>query len=200
MKSLKHALLTALGLFALAGPNEATSSSAPDTASPDESPASEKRLAMSPAVACEKINGYEQFVPLKDAAITKDEKLLVYYRPLNYTVKKNGQKYQIYFSQEVRVRKRGQKEVLWSKKLVDEKSEYPVVPTTYYLRNTIAVQALTPGDYDLDIILHDELAQAPPAQQVLHFTVKPSPPAEPAASEEETKAKSAKPAPVRRKR
>jgi hypothetical protein len=149
---------------------------------------------MSPAVACESITGYEQFVVLKDSALTKDDKLLVYYRASNYTVKKEGKKYQVHLTQDARVRKRGQKEVLWSKKVVDEKFEFPGVPTTFYLMNKIALQALTPGDYDLDIILRDELAPAPPAQQVLRFTVKPSPPSEPAQGEEETK--KAKPAPA----
>jgi hypothetical protein len=194
MKSLGHALMAALGMLAPA----AADGPAKDPAPSQESPASEGRLKMSPAVACEAITGYEQFVVLKDSALTKDEKLLVYYRPSNYTVKKEGQKYQVHLAQDVRVRKRGQKEVLWSKeKVVDLKMEFPGVPTTFYLMNKIALQALAPGDYDLDIILRDELTQAPPAQQVLRFTVKPSPPSEPAPSEEETK--KAKPAPVRRR-
>jgi hypothetical protein len=183
MKSLRHGLLAALGLLGVACALGFARAAAPD----QETPTAQKQLTMSPAVVCEKIAGYEDYVLLKDAALTKDDKLLVYYRPSNYTVKKEGDKFQMHLTQDVRVRRRGQKEVLWSKKVVDEKLEFPGIPTTFYLMNKIAVQALTPGEYDLDIILHDELAQGPPAQQVLRFTVKPSRPSEPAPSEEEKK-------------
>jgi len=135
----------------------------------------EGRLGMSPAVACESVAGYEQYVPLPDATLTKDDKLLVYYRPLRYAVAAVGSKYQAHFVQDVRVRKRGDKTIIWSRdKLFEQKFEGADPPALLCLYNKIALKGLTPGEYDLDIILHDVNSKSPPARQILQFKVKPS--------------------------
>jgi hypothetical protein len=135
----------------------------------------ERRLAMTPPVACESVAGYEQYVPLPEATLSKDDKLLVYYRPVRYAIVPAGSKFQAHFVQDVRVRKRGDKSVIWSKeKLFEQKFESPEPPTAIYMYNKIALKGLSPGEYDLDIILHDMNTKGPPAEQVLHFKVKPS--------------------------
>lgn len=45
-------------------------------------------LAMTRALACESIKGYQDYVPRPEAALTEDEKFLVYYEPLNYTIER----------------------------------------------------------------------------------------------------------------
>jgi hypothetical protein len=133
-------------------------------------------LAMSPAVACEKIEGYERYVPREEAALTKDEKLLVYYRPLNYKVERYKTQYRAHLTQDIRVRKRGEKAVLWKKdKMVDYQARLPDPSAPLCMQNTIALKALSPGEYDLDIVLHDQLAKGATAVQTLKFRVKPSP-------------------------
>ena len=138
-------------------------------------------LAMSPAVACEKIEGYEHYVEREGAALTKDEKLLVYYRPLNYKVERYKGRYRAHLTQDVRVRRHGAKAVLWKKdRLVDEGYPLPDPSTTLFIKNVIALKALAPGEYDLEIVLHDQLAKGATAVQTLRFQVQPSPATGPA--------------------
>jgi hypothetical protein len=46
-------------------------------------------------------------------------------------------------------------------------------PRNLYMKNAISLKGLTPGDYDLTIVLHDEVAKGPPANQVIRFRVIP---------------------------
>ncbi|MEO6810784.1 MAG: hypothetical protein ABI353_16840 [Isosphaeraceae bacterium] len=134
-------------------------------------------LAMTRALACESIKGYQDYVPRPEAALTKDEKLLVYYEPLNYAIEqdKTGM-YRAHFSQDARIRKRGAKIVLWKKdNLLDYEVKGNGPPRKLCLMNTIALKALSPGEYDLDIVLHDRLGDGPPVTQTLKITIKPSP-------------------------
>jgi hypothetical protein len=139
-----------------------------------EAPA-DGRLGMSPAVACASIVGYERYVPLPEAVLSEDDKLLIYYCPLRYAIAPVGGVYQVHLVQDVRVRKRGDKTVIWSRdKLFEYKQETPEPPTFLYMFNRISLKGLATGDYDLDIILHDLHSKSPPAQQTLRFKVKQS--------------------------
>jgi hypothetical protein len=132
-------------------------------------------LRMSRAVVCRSIDGYEAYVPLPDAAQTSDEKLLVYYRPLRYKVDFVEGSYQARFTQDAEIRKRGEKKSMRQKlKLFDYTAKSKDPPRQIYIRNTISLKGLEPGDYDLTIILHDELDKAAPAsRQVVRFKVIP---------------------------
>ena len=116
-------------------------------------------LSMTPAVACDTIEGYEDYKVLPNAALTSEEKLLVYFRPLGYAVEvKDGQAH-IHLEQDGQVRRRGQKKVLLVKNHLleyDWKGRAPAAPI--YLKNLIGLKNLPPGDYEFDIILHDKLA------------------------------------------
>ena len=158
---------------------EGSAAQRPDS---DESPKVEKsqaplevHLSMTPAVACKSIVGYEQYVALPEAVLSKDDKLLIYYCPLGFAIVPVGPKYQAHFVQDVRVRKRGEKTVVWSRdKLVDQKFEGVEPPSVLYLFNRISLKGLTPGDYDLDIILHDVHSKGATAEQTFRFKVKPT--------------------------
>jgi hypothetical protein len=148
----------------------------PEISEPAED--SESTLAMAPAVACLAIDGFEDFQPLPDAALTSDEKLLVYYRPLNYLTAHSGSTYHIHLVQDGQIRRRGEKAVLVSKaKMLDYdwKSQKPDKPV--YLRNTVSLKDLPPGEYDYDITLYDLLAPGEPtARQTLPFRIIPAGP------------------------
>jgi hypothetical protein len=208
-QAMTQALIVSVALLLQAvGPGQSEKPKPAPAPAQDKSPsAGEDRLDMAPAVACASIAGYEQFVPLEDAAITSDEKLLVYYRPKHYTIKKEETSYLVHLSQEARVRRRGEKTVLWSTdNLFDFKFENSVPPAWIYLHNKIALKGLPPGDYDLDITLHDVLAPKMTAQQILPFKIKAAPPAPPAEAEskesKESKEKntSPKPPPAKKRR
>ncbi len=132
-------------------------------------------LRMSRAVICTTIDGFEDYKPLVGAAQTSEEKLLVYYRPLRYTVEENDDLYRAHLIQDNVLRRRGKKEVLRQKKKVvdyEPKSKTPLGPI--YIKSTISLKGLTPGEYELTIILHDVLdPSAPPSTQVVPFKVIP---------------------------
>jgi len=130
---------------------------------------------MSPGVVCRTIDGYEAYEPLPGAALTSDEKLLVYYRPAGYKSALVDGHYQAHFTQDAQIRKRGEKAILRQKlKILEYKPKNPTPPQYVYLRNTVSLKGLAPGDYDLTIILRDEVAKCPAATQVVKFRVIPA--------------------------
>ena len=139
-------------------------------------PPARENLRMSEAVVCRSIDGFEAYEPLPDAAQTSDEKLLVYYRPFGYKTAFVKDAYQAHLTQDAEIRPRGQKAVLRQKKrLLDYTTpKSPQPPELIYLRNMISLKGLKPGEYDLTIILHDEIGGGPPATQVVKFRVIPA--------------------------
>ena len=155
-----------------------------------DEPEEKEPLAMSPAVACRAINGYEDYEPLPDATLTSDEKLLVYYRPTGFRTEPVGDKFRAHFVQDARIRRRGQKAVLKSRmKLLEYEVKSDIPPDLIYLRNTISLKGLKPGQYELDIILHDKIGGGPPVTQALDFQVVAAPPAPPSPSTDEAGAR-----------
>ena len=136
----------------------------------------EYRFGMTRAILCESVKGYEDYVERPDARLTADEKLLIYYRPRHFASERDGEEYRAHLVQDARIRRRGEKATLQAKdKLVDFAPKGPKPPENKYITNWISVSDLMPGDYDLDIILHDAIAgsKSPPATQTLRFTIIP---------------------------
>jgi hypothetical protein len=132
----------------------------------------DKPLAMTRAVACRSIDGFEQYEPLPGGALTADEKLQVYYRPLNYSTSQEGEVYRVHLIQDGQIRRKGEKAVLRSKKNILEyepKSREPL--GTIFLKNSVPLKGLPPGDYEYDIILRDENRPGPPVLQSLKFRI-----------------------------
>lgn len=155
-------LLVALALAALAADDPQDANAKP-------------KLTMTPAVACAKVNGYEDYVPLAEVVLTKDDKLLLYYEPSGFEFERVGREYRVHLVQDGRVRRKGEKKVLQSKdKLLDYKGTFETPSASVYLANTVALKPLPPGEYELEIILHDEVGKGPPARQFLKFRVKAS--------------------------
>jgi len=147
-----------------------TSLSAPPTSNAE--PSESDRLSMSPGVVCRDIVGYEDYEPLPNAALTSDEKLLIYFRPHRYAVDRSGDTYHIHLTQEGQVRRRGEKAVIYRKeKLLDYEWKGTKPPGPVYLRNTIAIKGLKPGDYDFDITLRDKFSKDPAVTQTVQFRV-----------------------------
>jgi hypothetical protein len=130
---------------------------------------------MSGAVVCSSIEGFESYEPLAGAALTSDEKLLIYYRPFGYKTALVDGKYQAHLIQDGEIHKRGQKAVLRRKqKLLDYKPRSDSPPDNLWVRNSISLKGLPPGDYDLNIILHDEVAKDAAATQLVKFRIVPA--------------------------
>lgn len=134
----------------------------------------ETSLRMTPGVVCRSIAGYEDYEPLPEAAQTAEEKLLVYFRPTGHRIERVDDYYQAHLVPDFQIRKRGEKAVLRQKLRIYEykpKSKEP--PRSIYMKNVFALKGLLPGDYDLTIILHDEIAKGAPATQVVKFRIIP---------------------------
>jgi hypothetical protein len=163
-----------------------------------QEPSKAKRppLDMSKAVACKKIEGYEKFELLPDASLTSDEKLQVYYRPLEYKVEpvekpKAGFRYRARFSQDGRIRKKGEKTVVMKKdKILEYDPTFDDPTERIYLVNNVGLKGLPPGDYEYDIILRDELTEGSSVTQSISFTIIPTPKVEPSKTDEPAEPKS----------
>lgn len=141
-------------------------------------------LRMSKPVACAKVHGFADFEPLPGASLTADDKLTVYYEPSGYTIEKTKDGFRALFSQDGRIRKKGGKDALWQKApMFEYEAKNSVPPYRVYMRSDFALKGLPPGDYELDLTLHDRLAKATRVMKTVAFKVVP-PKAEPKAAEE----------------
>ena len=129
---------------------------------------------MTPGIVCRSIDGYEDYEVLPKAAQTSDEKLLVYFRPLGFQSERIDGGYEAHLVPDFQIRKRGEKAILLQKQKMyafKPRGDQPL--RNLYMKNTISLKGLAPGDYDLTLILHDEIAKGTPATQVIKFRVIP---------------------------
>jgi hypothetical protein len=139
-----------------------------------ESPSDAGPLAMTRAVACKSIEGYEDYEALPRGELTAEEKLLVYYRPLKYKIVRTSKDYTAHLTQDGQIRRKGEKTVLLRKKnLLDYEAKKAEPLGEIYLRNSFSLKGLAPGDYEYDIILRDENNPGPPVTQSVKFRVIP---------------------------
>jgi hypothetical protein len=147
----------------------------PPGARAEGDPAPERpKLQMTPAIACRSVTGFEDYEPLPEAALTSDEKLVIYYRPTGFETTREGRTYRAHLSQDGQIRRRDSKAVLFRKEKLLEfepKADRPI--ENLYVQCIVSLKTLKPGEYSYDIILHDEIAKGPPARQTLKFKVVP---------------------------
>jgi hypothetical protein len=135
----------------------------------DKKPA---RLSMSKAVPCKKIDGFRKYQPLREVELTRDEKLLVYYEPRNFASEKVEGVYQAHLVQDGQIRRKDQKKVLRrEEKAIDLKPKGEQPPANLYIYTNVSLKGLEPGEYELDIILHDEVKKGTTATQTVPFRV-----------------------------
>jgi hypothetical protein len=131
-------------------------------------------LTMEPGVVCKSIDGFEVYEPLPGAAQTSDEKLLVYFRPHGFQTEQVDGKIVGHLTADGELRKRGEKNLLrQKKKMLEYKPTAVGHPELVYLKSSVSLKGLAPGDYELTIILHDELAKGAAATQGIKFKVIP---------------------------
>jgi hypothetical protein len=131
-------------------------------------------LTLGPGIVCKSIDGFEDYEPLPGAAQTSDEKLLVYLRADGFQTQKVDKGVEGHLTADGEVRKHGEKAVLrQKKKLLEYKPKVTSYNQSLYLKAAISLKGLAPGEYDLTIILHDEIAEGSSASQVINFKVIP---------------------------
>ena len=143
----------------------------PDQARTEE----ETTFGMSPAVACLRVDGFERYTTLPDATLTSADKLKVYFRPLRFKYEtdfKNRSPYRASFVEDGKIRRKGEKTVLTKEdKLLEYETRFAAPDYQIYLVNTIGLEKLSPGEYELDITLHDMIDGKAIARQSLPFRV-----------------------------
>lgn len=134
----------------------------------------ENKLRIGKAVACRSIEGYERYVPLRNGAITAEEKLQIYYRVLRCKFAVQGHEYLVHLIQDGQIRRKGDKNVLRAKKnILNYEARTTNPPDWIFLRNSVPLKGLIPGEYEYDIILRDEYNPGPPVIQTVRFRVVP---------------------------
>ena len=167
-------LLFCPALRAIGTAHAQTPSSTKDQPERGEVPKDVSRLEMTQPVACRSIDGFEQFERLPGAVLTSEEKLQVYFRPVNYKVVHEDDLYKIHFSQDGQIRRKGEKPVLRRKKnILDYESKTPHPLGWLFLRNSVPLKGLAPGQYEYDLILRDENNPGISATATLEFRVIP---------------------------
>ncbi len=132
-------------------------------------------LAMSKPVAVTKIHGYASFEPLPDATLTADDKLMVYYEPTGYVIEKTKDGFRALLAQDGKLRKKGRKEALWQKTPMFEfEAKDATQPYRLYMRTDLAIKGLAPGEYELDLTVHDKLAKGSGTTRTVEFKVVPA--------------------------
>jgi hypothetical protein len=147
-------------------------------------------LAMSKPVAVTKIHSFAAFEPLPGATLTADDKLMVYYEPTGYTIERTKDGFRALLAQDGKLRKKGRKEALWQKAPMFEfEAKDATQPYRLYMRTDLAIKGLPPGEYELDLTLHDRLAKGTHAVRTVEFKVVPAKEVKPEAEEKGTKEK-----------
>jgi hypothetical protein len=134
-------------------------------------------LRMSRPVVVAKIHGFASFEPLPGATLTADDKLMVYYEPSGHTIEPTKDGYRALLTQDGRLRRKGSKDILWQKdEMVRFEPKASMPPLQLFIRTDMAIKGLPPGDYELDLILHDCLAKPRPTHttRTVAFKVVPA--------------------------
>jgi hypothetical protein len=137
----------------------------------------ENRLEMSEPIACRSVRGYEDYEPLDEPVVPRTEKLLIYTRPTGHAYAREEGGYRFHLVQDVNVRRKGEKKVLWGRKRIVEYADLsPRPPVALYLSTSLGLKEFPPGEYEADLILHDLIGKAEPARRTLAFRLVDSAP------------------------
>ena len=134
----------------------------------------DRLFSITEPILCKDVRGYEDYEELKIPELTSEDKLLVYFRPRHFKVERSGEKFQAHFTQDGKIRRRGEKPVVWQKtNLLDYKPQADTREMPIFLKNAISLKTLKPGDYQLEITLRDEIGKSAPALKTVFFKIAP---------------------------
>lgn len=139
-----------------------------------QEPGAAPRLEVAEPIACSKIDGFENYEALEEAATKRSQKLLVYLRPTGVTYEPDDDRYKVHLVVDVNVRRKGKEKILLGrKKVVDYQAVCDHTDTNFYLGVSLGVRDFPPGEYEADLIVHDRLGQSKPVMRTLAFRVDP---------------------------
>lgn len=127
-------------------------------------------LDFSEPVVCRSIKGYEDYVPLDEPVVSRTEKVLIYTRPTGYEYVREKDGYRFHLVEDVKVRRKGQKNTLWGRKrIVEYAGTSPRPPLYLYLETSLGLKEFEAGEYEADLILYDEIGKTGPVQRTVSF-------------------------------
>jgi hypothetical protein len=130
-------------------------------------------------VVCTHIRAFRDYDERDPVELTADEKLVVYFEPLNYTIArdKTGELFRAHLVIDALLRRKGQKKKLWSEeKMINYLPEAADPPSALYLSSSVGLKNLSPGEYEVDLTLKDGLApDRKPITRTISFRVVPGP-------------------------
>lgn len=141
------------------------------------------RLRLTDPIACRTIRGFGDYDVIEgdEPALTRDQKLMIYVQPIDHTFERSGEKFRAHLTQDVNIRKKGRKKILWGReKVVEYEGESDSPPVNLFLGTTVGLKGLAPGEYEAEIIVYDRLREGREASatRTLSFRVVPRPAAE----------------------
>ena len=144
-----------------------------DDPEPKDDTPEEPGLRLSEPIACRSIKGYEDYEPLDEPALTKDEKLFIYLRPFEHTIESvEDGKFRVHLVEDVNIHRRGSKRVIWGKeKIIDYDVSVEYLPRNLYLGSILGLKELPVGEYTAEILVHDKLKKDETATTKLDFRV-----------------------------
>ncbi|RUL83774.1 hypothetical protein [Tautonia sociabilis] len=144
-------------------------------------PSKPRRPDLTDPVLCLSARGFRDFVPREVPELTRDEKLQIYYEPFNYTIIRVEEgkgddarvSYRAHLTQDARLRKAGESRVLQEhREAIDYQPESEHPPVSTFMLYLAELKQFPPGDYEVDLVLRDELAEGrPETKRTVAFSV-----------------------------
>ena len=141
----------------------------------DNGLARDNGLTMEPGIVCKSIDGYEDYVQLPRRLLRRATKNFSCISvTVGFQTEKVDKAVEAHLTADGEVRRSGQtRQSCVHKKKMLEYQPRRAAPERVYLKSSISLKGLAAGDYDLTIILHDEIAKDSSVSQVIKFKVIP---------------------------
>lgn len=149
------------------------------TSADDEATTPPRRPDMTDPAICLIVRGFRDFDAFDEPVptLSRDEKLQIYYEPFNYLIVRDSDDgpYRAHLVQDIRIRRTGNPRTLQSEKgVIDYAPRSNDPPSATYLHTTLSLKEFPPGEYEIDVILHDRLAEdSAESVRTLPFRVTP---------------------------
>lgn len=131
------------------------------------------RLAIRNLHLCADVKDFGVYEPIPNAEVPKDSTLKIYYEPYNLFTNIEGDRYEIWYSQDLYLYTPDEKiEVFKQEKILDVRRVTRTPSLDIYGFNSLTITALPPGEYKLKGIVRDNLREnAEPVEWNLLFKV-----------------------------
>ncbi len=140
-----------------------------------EAEESGSRPDLTDPILCETIRRFRDFDKREEPLFVVGEKLQIYIEPFNYFIVRDQEtkRYRAHLTIDLKLRIKGQESVYRSlNRVVDYETTTENPPTPLYLGAGVVLEGLRPGDFEVELILRDEIApEKPTASRKIPITI-----------------------------